>query len=247
MIDILGFKEIVEKAYKDKIEKKILINLKKAIQDTKQFCMPNERYHTKYKLFSDNILIGLQIDKSINNFQLDYFIKIIAHYQMGMALHGYFIRGGLTIGSLYMDNDIIFGKALIDSHKLESKIAINPRIVLDDKVKKVLKKSICEDDSLPPRNSIQNKYVIIDSDGKLFIDYLHIIHNGKYCGMEYIKTHKELITKKLKLHKSKFDIFSKYIWSANYHNYFCKHNREFNKKNYLINNKSQNIDFKRFF
>jgi hypothetical protein len=51
------------------------------------------------------------------------------------ALHiGFLIRGGATIGKLYHAQGVIFGEALIEAYKIESRTAIYPRIVLSNKI-----------------------------------------------------------------------------------------------------------------
>lgn len=55
-------------------------------------------------------------------------------------------RGGITYGDVYYDNDrsMFFGEAINRAYQLESKIAINPRIVIDDEVANTIIKFIEE-------------------------------------------------------------------------------------------------------
>jgi len=160
-----------------------------------------------------------------------------------MALNGFFIRGGLTIGSIYLDENIIFGKALLDTYKYESKIACTPRIIIDEIVKKEINKYIEKEDY--KEDTPQNKYILIGDDEKEFIDYLTIIHQlwGK------ILKHKEIIEKKLNEHRSDLKVFSKYQWLACYHNYFCDENKtkidDYVK--YKIRDNDLNINFRRYY
>ena len=43
---------------------------------------------------------------------------------------GYFIRGGISKGPLYHDDQIVFGDALVQAHYLESQIARYPRVII---------------------------------------------------------------------------------------------------------------------
>lgn len=45
---------------------------------------------------------------------------------------GFFIRGGATLGDVYVDNKGMFGPAVERAYELESKCAIYPRIILED-------------------------------------------------------------------------------------------------------------------
>ena len=59
-----------------------------------------------------------------------------------MALEGLFVRGGVSVGEFYINEDIVFGPALLDAHNTESNLACYPRIVLDDKTVGRLQKYI---------------------------------------------------------------------------------------------------------
>ena len=50
---------------------------------------------------------------------------------------GFLIRGGVTHGNLYIDDTLVWGKALLDSYYMEDHIASYPRVVVDEKVKEM--------------------------------------------------------------------------------------------------------------
>jgi hypothetical protein len=47
---------------------------------------------------------------------------------------GLLLRGGLTVGELFHDGDVVFGDALVEAHEIESKAAKNPRVVVSASV-----------------------------------------------------------------------------------------------------------------
>jgi len=47
---------------------------------------------------------------------------------------GVFVRRGISIGPLYHDTNVVFGPALVEAYKLESRIAKFPRILVSDQV-----------------------------------------------------------------------------------------------------------------
>jgi hypothetical protein len=55
----------------------------------------------------------------------------VATTQLFAAALGFWIRGGITIGELVHNNDVVFGPALNRAHELESKVAEYPRIIFD--------------------------------------------------------------------------------------------------------------------
>jgi hypothetical protein len=56
-----------------------------------------------------------------------------------LLLDGYFVRGGITRGRLYHDDNMVFGEALIEAYRLESQIARFPRIIIPQNVFEDLK------------------------------------------------------------------------------------------------------------
>lgn len=55
-----------------------------------------------------------------------------------MALQGFFIRGGLSVGTLFVDDNCVYGEALIDAYELESKVAVNPIVILCENTMKLV-------------------------------------------------------------------------------------------------------------
>ncbi|WP_321897185.1 hypothetical protein [Burkholderia cepacia] len=59
-----------------------------------------------------------------------------------MALKGFFIRGGLAVDQLFMDENSVYGAALLEAYRLESKVAVNPVVVLCDQTMKLVDQHI---------------------------------------------------------------------------------------------------------
>lgn len=82
----------------------------------------------EFSIFSDCIVISLQ---------KDYGLRILG--EVGDIIRdflqkGYLVRGGICIGKLYHKDAVIFGPALIKAYKLESRDAVFPRVIIDEKV-----------------------------------------------------------------------------------------------------------------
>ncbi|XOQ42887.1 MAG: hypothetical protein ACFWTN_00280 [Clostridium sp.] len=133
-----------------------------------------------------------------------------------------FIRGSITIGSLYMDNRIgyIFGSGLITAYSLENNIAIYPRIIIDEPVLKLVKARL-------------NYYIMKDYDEKYFLDYLShfsYLFFDRQWDEQYspflireIYAHREALLQAIKVFTDK-KLLPKYKWVARYHNAFCGKN-----------------------
>ena len=47
---------------------------------------------------------------------------------------GWMLRGGVAIGQLYIDEVMVWGKALLTAYELEDKVANYPRVIIDEDV-----------------------------------------------------------------------------------------------------------------
>jgi len=231
-VDILGYKELTRKAHKDGKSPELLIRLHQTLlkayhqldecdeDGEKYFQLDIPRFNKDtYKIatFTDNIVIGYPIRKDAEMELWSIFSKL-ACFQLEMANEGFFIRGAITIGDVYMDELTVFGEGLIDAYDGETKNAVNPRIILtqsaQDKVIKNVEKHVRD--------------LYRDADGRFFLNYLSSITIGDYNDqfIELLEMHKTKVEKKLRKHRN-HPWFTKYIWSANYHNFFCDQYSEF--------------------
>ena len=155
-IDILGFKDIIENFDKTNdvsIIEKIKFAFEESIKKIKNPIDPQAKeilnvkqenidllkkdFH--FKTFSDNIIISITYnnDNFISRLHLITLFSNI--FQYIMTCHGVYIRGGLSFGSYYHDDNIIFSNALVKAYSLESQLAIYPRIVIDKNILNLIK------------------------------------------------------------------------------------------------------------
>lgn len=172
-IDLLGIKsEMQNNINKQKIAMNKLYNLyTHSIENTRKTAW-EENKDIDFKIFSDNILISKKLSTDKNNRKLEIraLIYCVAHFQILAATDsvGWLVRGGISIGSLYIDDIMVWGQALLKSYYLENKVAIYPRIVLDDSVVDELMKT-----------SELSDFVRKDFDGIFLLNYLSMCH---FCG-----------------------------------------------------------------
>ncbi|MEG1141792.1 MAG: hypothetical protein RSE41_05015 [Clostridia bacterium] len=224
-IDILGFSQMIVNSCKEGYGNKLLKEINYLIHKNKQCIIPNKYSHGKIKIFTDNMVVAYPI-KCDGEEELEEILDNVSEYQFNLALEGLFVRGGISIGDFYINEDIVFGPALLDAHNIESKIACYPRIIMDDKTVEKLQKHIRYYEVAP-----QVSKVLIDTDGQWFLNYLNTIFkyytqcNSNYeferIQHELLLRHKLKIEEMLFLYKENIRVWDKYVWTANYHNYFC--------------------------
>lgn len=257
-LDLLGFSSDVLNNCASNHAQEHLSNLLMALKSA----MSKFKYNDDYgmKVFTDNIVIGVPFKKitelsswcpedEINDYggyasgdilseiYEQYFNNIIDQvifYQMEMVLNSFFVRGGWSSGSLYMDSNIVYGDALIYSHELESIKAIYPRIILSDKLKTMVDRMIYNKAVLLPF-PYNRKYEIygnptipqlLEAENEIyFVNYLFETVNWeqKFIDLKRIKKHKEIVIQKINDYIDNEHILEKYCWSAFYHNKFCEY------------------------
>ena len=138
-LDILGFSEFVNR-YDNDITSTFLQEIQESFGLARVHLLENKNQynkeaieHLEYQTFSDNVCISIPYFDNENDFLSNFNILSIyvRGFQMIMMSKGFFMRGGISIGSYYADNNIIFSKGLINAYKLESEKAIYPRILVD--------------------------------------------------------------------------------------------------------------------
>lgn len=191
----------------------------------------NDKY-SKIKVFTDNIVIG-NVIRDDGESELGTIFLDFASYQLALALEGFFVRGGISIGPHYMDEYLVYGPALIEAHAIEEKLACVPRIVLSDEAVKLVNKHIGY--YANPLHAPQSRDLLKDIDGQWFVNYLEasIIGRDSYgfqMATQVLKQHKVVVEDKLKVYSNNQKVLDKYIWVANYHNWFVDENLGGDKK-----------------
>lgn len=225
-IDILGFREISQKSKPE--------DIKSLLEIFKRNAMPNEQIASDMEMsfltFSDCTIRIVPIESTSNQRFASGILWnelwSLVHLQAEMVRKECFIRGGLTIDDIYVDNSMVFGPAIIKAYSLESEFAVYPRIVVDPEVF-----ALFEREPLLKRHDTEIEWEYLmqlirrDSDGLYFVDYVSgILSEFDDEGMEFVflGQHKAAILKNAVAHKGLNKIAAKYLWLANYHNTVVK-------------------------
>lgn len=231
-IDILGYGDFIDNARKNNQENRALLQLREAL-DESFFVLKDKPSDSRWgkrtyeiKAFSDNIVIGhpVILDKDAEA-ELGHIFFQLQFFQITMILKGFLIRGAISIGDLYIDNDIVFGDGLIKAYSAERDLARDPRIILTPESEKLVRQHLryYGKQTWAPHN----RDLLLDADGKMFVNYLDAIliaedEVGPF--FDQLEAHKQIVELRLKEYKNQPLKWSKYLWAANYHNTFCEHN-----------------------
>jgi len=230
-LDILGFSSSVLKATANGTAGELLFRLSRALEEAKRDLIPDPNDYLRYgirdapyvvKVFTDNIVLGFPI-RDDGESEFGRMISIVGLYQFSLLKHGFFIRGGITAGQLYMDEDMVFGKGLLDAYEAESKLARDPRVVLAPAAMDLVHHHLAYYSNVA--ETPHNTSLLVDSDSQLFLNYLFFPVDGAEeipnQFLDDLKLHGELIRDCLKEFASDPGIWPKYAWAGAYHNFFC--------------------------
>lgn len=242
--DILGFKEKIKSIKKDGLSYfeeylETLNEILNHLSENNEFSDENKNKRFELKIFTDNFVIGYPWNDEFGEQELGEIFDVIAYVQLKFIKKNIFLKGAISYSNLFMDKNIVIGEALIEAYQLEEGYSIYPRVILSDSVSKIVQQHI--NFYHPKIHSPQNQEYLIDSDGHYFINYLYYLkeHYVNDDGIELFEKinselliHKKKIIEELTTNRENNRVYEKFLWLANYHNYFC--NTFLNKKFYKV-------------
>ena len=172
-MDILGFKELIthetcETIYQvfDEIHNRSHANLNFNGVQIKAYA---DIYH---RILSDSVIVF--IETAIED-SFAALLDVCTRLQTSLANreNPILLRGGIAKGTLYYENDIIFGQGLTNAYLLESKLAKYPRIIFTGDTMEAGRQNAKY--MFPYLENIFGEYSI-DDDGLFFVDYFPAMH-----------------------------------------------------------------------
>ena len=126
--DILGFRDMTERAFKEGREKEFLWKVKRSLGAAYENVRETVKRFEKIpltldmKVFTDNIVIAHPLhypSHDLGEPELGTVLRLLSRVQAGLAADGFFLRGAITVGPHYQDDDIAYGKALLKAVDLD--------------------------------------------------------------------------------------------------------------------------------
>jgi hypothetical protein len=224
--DILGFSELSRAAVKAGLGEQFLQKLRTVLTEA------YEQVRTRagdgifsVKVFTDNIVVGHPAPENGFDFgeaEFGTMLWVFSSFQMTLATNGFLVRGGIALGDHYMDDDIVFGPALLDAVALDTDGG-PPRLALSPEAVEAVRHHLgfYGDDA---RFAPHYNDLLMDADGGVFLNYLNLWFSaipdyGVF--FDLVEKHRETIRAGLKQYAGRPGIRSKYEWAARYHNFVC--------------------------
>jgi hypothetical protein len=163
------------------------------------------RYRSAF--FSDTLVVAAPIVRETDDAtEVGNLMRHARWLQNDLVAEGFFVRGGLTLGSLHLDEHVLFGPALVEAYELESNVAVHPRIVLSRAAAQT------------QRRTADGSTLMCDDGGQTFIDYLGAVAVEPDDPIAALQSHRDTVVDRLhgsRPHKRRWE---KYRWLGEYHN-----------------------------
>lgn len=224
--DVLGFRQMIENRDPEFIGSV----LEKLRSHAKPNELDREIFETEAIAFSDSIVrsVHLLSDANVRHpvgllyheiFQLA-FIQACLIYEDNV-----FLRGAITAERLHINDGIVFGPGLVDAYELESRHAVYPRILIDDRLMTLLSEFPNLLGAMHHDYETDVDYIeamsCLDFDGLRFVDYLSVSQDSYddaagFC--DFLGVHCDVTAAAAQAAASVPSVLSKYHWVASYHN-----------------------------
>jgi hypothetical protein len=132
LYDVLGWRNHIKAAGQDAERVGRLRRL--LLRHSRMLSLRRELFQTRVSTFSDNIVITqVPSDKWDDPSEKSALLILQwAFLQIAAAMEGFLLRGGVTIGDIVHDNEVVFGPGLNRAYQLESEVANYPRFIVDE-------------------------------------------------------------------------------------------------------------------
>jgi len=234
-IDVLGFKKLIEKSVTDAQLFADILSLLRHLKD--QTGQGGRYIHEEGQPlpvsifrafnFSDLTVRATYADTVTNYFSLcQWEFLYLCGIQIDLVCRtDFLVRGAISMGLISMEpdkkvnDDILFGPALIRAYEMEKEKPGPPRIVINS--------DVIEKADQQKGGSLWMEHIHRDADGKFFLDYLFgaavdglfVVDNKPVNLLNTLKAHKEGVEKRIEnLTENDAGIIEKHRWLISYHN-----------------------------
>jgi hypothetical protein len=200
--DLLGMKRrMVESRQKSRAARALLRSYAEVFEVIKTELGGFDPATWKFNIFTDNIVLALPVsDVQDTEGEIGNALITSGLLQVQLSIRGWFVRGAVCIGDLYMDKDIVFGPALVEAYDLERCTARDPRVVLSEACLKAVERHTQY--YAHRHESPQAVDVAIYVDGVGFVNYLSLavsqMVEQRRDAIPILAQHRDSVTKMLK-------------------------------------------------
>ena len=228
--DILGFRARTERAFELGEEADFLQKVKRSLDVAYEKVREARTLGGEVpgvfdmKVFTDNIVVAYPLlapSRDRGEPELFDLLSVFAELQAGLAADGFLLRGAIAAGQHYQDDDIAYGKALLEAVDFD-KSGEAPRLIIAPSVERLISEHLSWYGAgwAPHHDQLLED----PQDDRLFVNYLEAalwhFPDGP-INYELLEAHSGNVRIGLREHEYDTRVRQKYEWVAGYHNYVC--------------------------
>lgn len=232
-LDILGFSNMLPEFEREALESNVvdddsyhesssLNRLLEIFQESIRWI--NER-RCNYYLFSDNICITIDyvVEESEQAGLFLEIMQLVNLLNYEFIKEGYFIRGGIDAGWFLDSRKMAAGLPLLEAYRLESKVAIYPRVVVSEGFLKLLA-ALRESEFFSKDDEYTLDKILIEEEGISYVNSLLYIQNFEDSAgkVDFLNAYSDKIRAALLKFSGNTRVGPKYEWSAERFNGFLE-------------------------
>ena len=153
--------------------------------------------------FSDSMVITFPYSNDELQIKLFLIIRALSYFISKIAMQNFFVRGGISIGKMFHEDNIYFGPAYLEAHRLESKVAIYPRVIFSENLKQKVKE-------IP--------YTKESKDGLVHVDWIYFLEKqeksniiARFSNLPSLQNITNIVNQNIMSTKN-IKVLTKYIW-----------------------------------
>lgn len=166
-VDILGFRQLIERLNNDASQFDALRNLLMRVHGAHHGDAV-EKVHSDFRAQSISDAVAISTKPTQDG--LAKIFRSLQSLAVDLLVEGYFVRGAIVRAPLYHDDQMVFGKALIQAYSFESEVARYPRIVVAREVREDIVRFAAQHNNVAgfPKSDCLRQ----SSDGPMYLDVL---------------------------------------------------------------------------
>ncbi len=195
----------------------------RALHRAEQWTESVDQSTTVARWFSDSLVMADPCtDDGQEDLAFGFAVIVAAWVQLELATIGLFARGGMDLGLFFANEQVVYGPALIEAHRLENTEAVVPRVIISRELVGYALEQLREFGD--GQTEIHRHLLAVDRDGWTFINYLDLVRELEPGEMlRLLGSHKSHIETNLRNYqRGNTAVHQKYQWLADYHDRFCR-------------------------
>ena len=161
-IDIMGFAGLVDSS---ESRPDLVVEISRVLEEVRAASPIGRGTRNRGVVFSDSIVLSSEVEPAA----IWSLLMSTAIVSINLAALGVLARGGISLGSLVHSESQVFGPAMVSAYRLESSVALYPRVVVQKELEPQLEAFV---DPYASRERPLASYLRRGPDGVAYVDFL---------------------------------------------------------------------------